>query len=255
MPKICATNRLTVFADVLKLHRFLSFTVVSASTLRSLHFRFYAVRHFAIDWGDWFFQRHQLFLVEVRRVEEVGEEEEVADVHHDGIVNVLHRLLAIVAARLHFVRLNVDEYADGHLRYLHRRDHHVDRLRYAHLYGAEGVVGVHERVHGVVHHHEPATGRRVVGVAVPHVDEHADVMVPVQEDEALLSEDDEDRVAQFVHLRHGEHVRPEADGAVEVGWTAHRVLPSVLPDDVHQFGHGSDGAERTEDRQHGTPRG
>ena len=108
---------------------------------------------------------------------------------------------------------------------------------------------------GVVHHHEPAARRSVVCVAVPHVDEHAHMMVPMQEDELLLAEDDEDCVTEFVHLRYGEHIRPEADGAVEVGRAAHRVLPTILPDHVHELGNGSDSAERTEDRQYGAPRG
>lgn len=106
----------------------------------------------------------------------------------------------------------------------------IDHLWYAELHGAEGIVGVHECMDGVVHHHEPAARRSVVCVAVPHVDEHAHVMVPMQEDELLLAEDDEDCVTEFVHLRYGEHIRPEADGAVEVGRAAHRVLPTILPD-------------------------
>jgi len=50
----------------------------------------------------------------------------------------------------------------------------------------------------------------MVGVAVPHVDEDAHVMVPVQEDERLLAEDDEGGVPELEQLGQGEQPGPEA---------------------------------------------
>lgn len=65
-------------------------------------------------------------------------------------------------------------------------------------------------MHTVVHHHEPTRGGGVLGEGVPGVQQHGDVVVPVQEDERLLAQHDEHGVAQLGQLGQHEHVRPEA---------------------------------------------
>jgi len=67
-------------------------------------------------------------------------------------------------------------------------------------HGSEGVVGVHDGVDRVVHHHEESAwgGKANVGVeADPH---DGDVVIPVQEDQILFPQDDEGCVKQFHHL-------------------------------------------------------
>lgn len=49
----------------------------------------------------------------------------------------------------------------------------------------------------VVHDDEPARRRRVLGVREPGVEEHGDVMVPVEEDQRLLTQHYEHGVAQL----------------------------------------------------------
>lgn len=58
-------------------------------------------------------------------------------------------------------------------------------------------------MHGVVHADEVEAVRRLLEVRVPAVKQHRDVVVPVQEDEGLLPQHDEDRVAQFRDLKTG----------------------------------------------------
>ena len=81
------------------------------------------------------------------------------------------------------------------MRQLHARDGHGDRWRQADAQRLARVVRVHERVNQIVESDEPAARRCLrVLVAVPAVDEHGGVMVPVEEDERLLAQHDEERV-------------------------------------------------------------
>lgn len=46
-------------------------------------------------------------------------------------------------------------------------------------------------MHSVIHGHEPATTGNLVFVGIPGVHQHGNVMIPVQEDQPLLTQDDE----------------------------------------------------------------
>ncbi len=70
----------------------------------------------------------------------------------------------------------------------------VDEARYLEAHGSASVVGVHEWVDEVVHGAEPAARRLEALVAVPAVDEDGGVVVPVEQDELLLAQHDEQRV-------------------------------------------------------------
>lgn len=87
-----------------------------------------------------------------------------------------------------------DGQAHGHLHDLGSGDHHGAEAGHAHAGRLRRVVGVHEGVDGVVHGHEPASACHLVPVGEPGVDQNGDVVVPVEEDEALLPQDNEDRV-------------------------------------------------------------
>ena len=52
-----------------------------------------------------------------------------------------------------------------------------------------------------VHDHKPSGWGGVLAEGVPTVDEHGDVMVPVQKDETLLAKDNEYGVAEFRDLK------------------------------------------------------
>ena len=58
----------------------------------------------------------------------------------------------------------------------------------------KALVRVHDGMHAIVHSHEPPTPSDHVFVGVPGVQEHSDVVVPVQEDQFLFPQNDEYRV-------------------------------------------------------------
>lgn len=66
----------------------------------------------------------------------------------------------------------------------------------------------------IVHDNEPASGRGIFGVREPSVNQHGDVMVPVQKDERLLPQHNEQRVAKLGQLRKHKQPRPEATNAI-----------------------------------------
>jgi len=107
------------------------------------------------------------------------------------------------------VRGVVDEAADQHLRQLTGRDEHGHLFGRPVAHGPRRVVRVHHRVYRVVHDDEPPGGRRELHVREPRVQQHGDVMIPVQEDERLLAEHDEYRVAELRQLGQHEQPRPE----------------------------------------------
>lgn len=144
---------------------------------------------------------------EVGAVEELREEHEVAEVHGDRELDVHRGDVAAAAGRLdERVRPHVDRTAHHHLRQLQRRDEHRDEARRVEAHRSQRVVRVHERVHAVVHGDEPARRRGVLRVAEPGVHEHGDVVVPVQEDQRLFPQHNEERVAQLGQF--GEHKQP-----------------------------------------------
>ena len=61
----------------------------------------------------------------------------------------------------------------------------------------ERIVGVHDGVNAVVHHHEPSAGRGESDIGVPGEPEYSHVVIPVEEDQLLLPENNEDCVHQF----------------------------------------------------------
>ncbi len=137
-------------------------------------------------------------------------------------------------------RLNdpdVGEQGDKHLAELQPRDDHGHEPRHAELERLQRVVRVHDGVHDVVHDDEPPRVGRVLAVAVEgeHQDGHVVVPAcakcssnlneslstvgfgrdsPVQEDEGLLPEHDEHRVAELGDLGEDEHDGPGGGHAV-----------------------------------------
>lgn len=120
----------------------------------------------------------------------------------------------------------IDRTPDHHLQQLEGSDEHGHLPRRTVPHRPQRVIRVHNRVDAVVHDDEPASASRVLGVAEPAVEEDGDVVVPVEEDEGLLPEDDEDGVAQFGELAQDEHPRPEAGDLVlfDEGWDANAVV-------------------------------
>lgn len=95
------------------------------------------------------------------------------------------------------IRPHVDRTADDHLCQLQWRNDHWDETWGIEASRLQRIVAVHHGMHAVVHHYEPTGGTSVLGVAEPRVDQHSDVMIPVQEDQGLLTQYDEYRIAQL----------------------------------------------------------
>ncbi|KAG9338533.1 hypothetical protein JZ751_025589 [Albula glossodonta] len=129
-----------------------------------------------------------LGLVDVGLEEELAEEHEVAKVHErgpDDVVHVGRALLALLQPGIHQV---VHHAAHNHLGDLCKSDEHGELARYAEAGCPQCIVGVHDRVDKIVHGHEPATTSDHVLIGVPGVQQYCNVVVPVQEDQLLLSQ-------------------------------------------------------------------
>lgn len=150
-------------------------------------------------------------FVEVRVVKKPGEQQQVTKVHQGRHRDIdLGHPARLRATGLQVtVRDVVDETANQHLSQLTGRDEHGYLLGHPVTHGAGRVIQVHYRVHRVVHDNEPPGGRRKLRVREPRIQQHGDVMVPVQKDERFLAHYHEYGIEQFGQLGQDEHPRPE----------------------------------------------
>ncbi len=121
-------------------------------------------------------------LAKVGLDEELDKEHKVAEVHEGRPHNVLHvgwTLLALLHPRVHQV---VDHTAHQHLGDLGQCDKHGELAWQLEASRPQGVVRVHDSVDQVVHGHEPSAASYHVFVGVPGVEQHGNVMIPVEED-------------------------------------------------------------------------
>lgn len=130
---------------------------------------------------------------DVRIVEEPSEQHQVTEVHGGRQRDVqLGHAARLRAAGLEVtVRGVVDEAANQHLRQLASRDRHRHGLGRSVAHGPGRVIRVHHRVHRVVHDDKPSGRGRELHVREPRVQQHGDVMVPVQEYQRLFAQHDE----------------------------------------------------------------
>lgn len=171
--------------------------------------------------------RHPLLALLPRKVglvEEAGEEHKVGEVHGDGELHVELGYVTGVRGVLPqvIVRPDVHSAAHDHLAELQGGDGHGQLPGGEVAHAAESIVRVHQTVHAVVHHDEPAGRRRVLGVGEPGVEQHGDVVIPVQEDERLPTQHDEHRVTELWQLRQDKHPRPEPAHAILLDETGNR---------------------------------
>ena len=179
-------------------------------------------------------ERHRIFRPSaVRDVEELHEENQVAEVHERSEEDVLEGLPTVggpAGFRLDRHHGDLDRHSGDHLDDLQRRYRHVDEPRRPEAGGADGVVRVHDGVDGVVDGHEPPSGGEELAIAVERVDHDGNVVEPVEEHERLLSNDDERRIAEFDDLRRAESEAPEPGRAVVDVLIADGVAPAVSDD-------------------------
>lgn len=85
----------------------------------------------------------------------------------------------------------VNDTAHQHLSDLGQGDEHGKLPGNSETRRSQGIVRVHHGVHAIVHGHEPTAPGYHVLVGVPRVQQHSDVVVPVQEDQLLLPQNNE----------------------------------------------------------------
>lgn len=127
---------------------------------------------------------------QVRLVEEVGEEQQVTEVHEGGPANVVDTGRA-VSLRQPAVNQHRHHQPHGHLDNLGAGHEYGAGPRHTPARGTRSVIAIHERVHAEIHGHEPAAAGHHVLVGEPGVEQHRDVVVPVEEEQLLLPEHDE----------------------------------------------------------------
>lgn len=192
---------------------------------------------------------------QIRLVEEPGEQHEVAEVHGYRQLDVERGDVALCVLLQELPCPHVNRAADDHLQQLQRRDNHGDLPRGPVAHRSQSVVTVHHGMHAVIHDDEPASAGRVLRVAEPRVEQHSNVVVPMQEDQGLFTQHYEDRVAQLGQLAQHEHPRPEAGHFVlldERGY-AHGVVQSVVGQGVQELRHSPASAHDAERGQGGVP--
>lgn len=150
---------------------------------------------------------------------------------------------------------HIDRTADNHLRQLQRRDDHGNEAWRIEARRLQRIVRVHHRVYAVVHDDEPTRRRGVLGVREPGVDEHSDVVVPVQENERLLSQYNEYCIAEFGQF--GEHKQPGPETAdailFDVARNANGMEKAIMTQHMQKFWCRSKGAHNTEHGEHCIP--
>eukprot|EP00981_Chlorochromonas_danica_P000288 scaffold67_cov180-Ochromonas_danica.AAC.2 len=132
-------------------------------------------------------------------------------------VIALSRGVALTAEDVVIVRSSHDGRAHKHLRDLQQGDDPRGEPLGDLLESLETVVEVHDGVHGVVHGDEVESCARHGHIGVPAEDQHGDVVVPVQEDQRLLAQDNEDGVDQLGDLGPDEEQRGQTASAGAIG--------------------------------------
>jgi len=150
--------------------------------------------------------------------EELCEEDKVRAVHGEGDFGRALRDPTHLSALIEKVGVVSNEAAKDHLNDLRGGDYHRNVLRHPDPQSTEEVVGVHHGVDNVVHADVPSSWSDALCECMPRKQQYSDVMVPVEEDEVLLPQDNEDSVSQLRDFGQGEQPGPQArDTVLNVG--------------------------------------
>lgn len=133
------------------------------------------------------FDARGLGTLYVRLIKERGEEEQIAEVHERSPHYVIYvrRAISVLHPPVH---QRTYCHPHSHLGDLGGGDDDGTGFWHTESCGSDSVVAVHERVHGVIHGHEPAPTSHLVFVGIPGVNQHGDVVIPVQEDKPLFAQ-------------------------------------------------------------------
>lgn len=167
---------------------------------------------------------------QIRFVKETRKQHKVAEIHSNGQFNVDWWNVTgwTTASSQVVMRPNIYRTPNNHLGELQWRNYHWDGTRWLKAHCTKRIIRVHYWVYEIVHDNEPASGRGIFGVREPSVNQHGDVMVPVQKDERLLPQHNEQRVAKLGQLRKHKQPRPEATNAILLDVTGKKKLRSDI---------------------------
>mmetsp|Transcript_1729 Transcript_1729/g.3825 ORF Transcript_1729/g.3825 Transcript_1729/m.3825 type:complete len:283 (-) Transcript_1729:128-976(-) len=168
--------------------------------------------------------------------EELREEVEVGGVHCDRRINGDALNLAIASCKVGADSDAVDDQTPNHLHDLNDSDHRSDRL---HQFcrcgeGHQEEIHVHDRMDEVVGARKPQTWGVLSRESQPTEKHHCGVVVPLQEPDLFVFENEEDSVAQLWDLGKAEETECQnhrsAAGLVNKlgGWSADRVLQPIF---------------------------
>lgn len=167
----------------------------------------------------------------IRLIEEVSKQDQIAGVHGKGYEDVTVGSAALTPGTQIVQTSEIGHNADDHLENLRESDEHAHLLWDPETHGFQGVVCVHEGVDDEVHHYEPASSGDQLTVAVGAVAEHGQVVVPMQEDQGLLAQNDEHSVSQLDELGIHHDEGPEGAGILQevigITYRVFKIIPEV----------------------------
>mmetsp|Transcript_25034 Transcript_25034/g.56789 ORF Transcript_25034/g.56789 Transcript_25034/m.56789 type:complete len:264 (+) Transcript_25034:272-1063(+) len=148
-----------------------------------------------------------------------------------------------------------DRDAKGHLDQLQHRHEQAPPWR-SRANGCQEVIRVHNGMHTVIHRHKMQTCRHLPDERVIAVEQHRGVVIPMQEVDRLLPQDEESCVDELKVLREDEDKYPEPGGPVAVGGKrnpAQSPLKAEVVQEHHEVGHRSERAQYGEHREKEVP--
>ena len=103
--------------------------------------------------------------------------------------------MAGLSTCLNIVTVDADRNSHYHLGKLHQCYNDTDESWHPDAHSSKCIITVHNRVNSVIHNHEPSTRGGVLSETVPYIHHNSDVMIPVQEDQLLLTKNNEQSVS------------------------------------------------------------
>ena len=132
--------------------------------------------------------------LEVAPDKELQKEEKIASIHDKGCRVVFLFDFAFLVCAVKIESQHGDDDTDNHLRNLETSDNHRVEPLGAEFHGHQKVIAVHASVNTVVHGDKENSWRRGGDIRMPAIKQNRDVMVPMQEDERLLVNNDKEGI-------------------------------------------------------------
>lgn len=159
-------------------------------------------------------------LDDVSLHKELSEKEQVTSVQKETSIGVF---FLNMAGRVSFevvITGNGHGNTDHHLHDLQGSNGHRVEPLGLHFHGHQKVVTVHESMDSKVHGNKDESDTRRRGKAMPAVKKDGDMMVPVQEHEFFLVNDNEESVQQFRELADAKQENPETGRTTASSFTS-----------------------------------